>query len=147
MLSINTGSTSARRCEYILTAIFYHQMSVLDWLETVGWASTQSRPAPALSGVGVKPAWQWDRGLIAGAYPGGGGGGGRRGCCPPPIQTYTDRPKLKQLRRALVWLVSLFGGSRPLPSENPGYAPELRHRIGLIIVRAQPPPWKNLSPP
>ena len=61
-------------------------MSVLDWLETVGWASTQSRPAPALSGVGVKPAWQWDRGLIAGAYPGGGGEGG---LAPPPKLTPT----------------------------------------------------------
>ena len=54
-----------------------------------------------------------------------GGGGGEGGLAPPPpIQTYTDRPKLMQLRRTLVWLVSLLGGSRPPPpSENPGYAP------------------------
>ena len=49
----------------------------------------------------------------SGAYA----GGGRGGPWPPPPPTYTDRPKLKQLRHTLVWLVSLFGGSRaPSPA-------------------------------
>ena len=43
--------------------------------------------------------------------------GGPRGALAPPPPTYTDRPKLKQLRHTLVWLVSLFGGSRaPSPA-------------------------------
>ena len=57
-------------------------------------------------------------------------GGGRRGPCPPPpppppAQTYHPTFHPPKLSRALVWLVSLFGGYlAPPPSENPGYAPD-----------------------
>ena len=56
----------------------------------------------------------------SGVYPGWGGGG--EGPPPPPAQTYHPTFYPPKLSRALVWLVSLFGGYLA-PSENPGYAP------------------------
>ena len=42
--------------------------------------------------------------------------GGRRGPCPPPpAETYHPTCHPPKLSRALVWLVSLFRGSRPPP--------------------------------
>ena len=55
------------------------------------------------------------------------GGGAPKGALPPPPQTYTDRTKLKQLRRALVWLkllgLACLADLGPTPSENHGHAP------------------------